>query len=99
MFRRLLQGPSGSINLEDTTVSVSIPQALAQEMLPQAKLVSDTEVKYDLSDPGFYASYIKQSNMQMWQFIIFGYIIVAFLVINYTIRSFWTDKGVNNDHG
>lgn len=62
-------------------------------------MVSDTEVKYDLSDPAFYASYIKQSNMQMWQFIVFGYVVIVFLIVNYTVRSFWTDKNAKSDHG
>jgi len=37
--------------------------------------------------------------MQMWQFIVFGYIVIAFLLVNYTIRSFWTEKNTKNDHG
>lgn len=35
----------------------------------------------------------------MWQFIAFGYIVIAFLIINYAIRNFWTDKSANSDHG
>lgn len=62
-------------------------------------MVGDSQVQYDLNNAEFYASYLKQTSMTMWQFIVFGYLVIVFLLINYTIRSFWTDKSVDSDHG
>lgn len=62
-------------------------------------MVGDTILRFDISDPSFSASYLKQSSMQQWYFIVPAYLVIAFLVINYFIRCFYTDKNKYSDHG
>lgn len=62
-------------------------------------MIGDTIAVFNLTDPSFPASYLKQSSLQQWYFIVPAYLIVAFLVVNYFIRSFYTDKSQHSDHG